>query len=337
MNHKPALPSFYHPTTVLFVDDDPDAVRNFHLLLPSCFSAKTFTHPQEALDYLNSPERIPPLHKRCRPLITEIDFFEKEFGYPRRFEQCCMVVTDYAMPGMNGLDFCRNIENPHIQKILLTGIGDEKLAVEAFNEGVIHRFFVKQDPDIFSKLIAALTQIQHDFFCDISYQVNQLMTYGHPTLSCLEDPVFIRFFEEQLKCRSIGEYYLSTHPGGFALVNEKGDISRWVVATNEEIDRYEFMIANRHTPGRFENLADPNNPLPHRNVPYFWQNENALCDRGFTSWEDFRRTAETLIGNKKYYYAFIEKPAVYSALMDDFVSYSDYLESLDTEEPAPSF
>ena len=44
-----------------------------------------------------------------------------------------VVVVDYFMPEMDGVTFCRRLNNPSIGKILLTGRAEDSVAIEAFN------------------------------------------------------------------------------------------------------------------------------------------------------------------------------------------------------------
>ena len=47
------------------------------------------------------------------------------------------VVSDYQMPGMDGIEFLRHVRTYHgvIPFVLFTGKGKEELAIEAFNSG----------------------------------------------------------------------------------------------------------------------------------------------------------------------------------------------------------
>lgn len=63
-----------------------------------------------------------------------------------------VVVSDYHMPGMNGLDFLVEVHKlyPDTSRILLTGAADLELAVNAVNRGNVFRFLIKPCPtDIF--------------------------------------------------------------------------------------------------------------------------------------------------------------------------------------------
>jgi len=62
------------------------------------------------------------------------------------------VVTDYDMPGMNGLELLKRLRimKPAMRRILLTGRADVRIAARALNEGCVHRFLLKpwQDYDL---------------------------------------------------------------------------------------------------------------------------------------------------------------------------------------------
>jgi len=59
-----------------------------------------------------------------------------------------VVVSDYMMPGMNGIEFLRYVKktSPHTIRMMLTGSADMSTAISAVNEGSIYKFHPKPCP-----------------------------------------------------------------------------------------------------------------------------------------------------------------------------------------------
>ncbi|MEJ2169891.1 MAG: SpoIIE family protein phosphatase [Desulfobacterales bacterium] len=59
-----------------------------------------------------------------------------------------VVVSDYMMPGMNGIEFLRHVKktNPDTIRMMLTGSADMSTAIKAVNEGSIYKFHPKPCP-----------------------------------------------------------------------------------------------------------------------------------------------------------------------------------------------
>nr|WP_275406343.1 SpoIIE family protein phosphatase [Pseudodesulfovibrio sp. JC047] len=110
----------------MFVDDEPEVLRSFKLLLRKKYRIETMSSPSEALEHIKNSE---------------------EFA---------IVVSDLRMPEMDGIQFLVQVRNqsPETIRIMLTGFADVDAALSAVNEGRIFRFLEK--PTNKKTLIATL-------------------------------------------------------------------------------------------------------------------------------------------------------------------------------------
>jgi len=66
----------------------------------------------------------------------------------RKIPDICVVVSDYHMPGMDGITFLREVQriSPDATRIILTGAAGLEMAIKAVNLGQVFRFLVKPCP-----------------------------------------------------------------------------------------------------------------------------------------------------------------------------------------------
>jgi adenylate cyclase len=74
-----------------------------------------------------------------------------------------LIITDYKMPGMNGLEFLGRAQKiaPKTPRILVTAFPDLEIAIRAINEAGIENFFTKPfEPDQVLGVVRSLLQEQ---------------------------------------------------------------------------------------------------------------------------------------------------------------------------------
>ena len=104
-------------TPVIVIVDDEEMVltslRSF-LLLETDYEVETFSSPQTAVSVL-----------RDKPVD--------------------LVISDYLMPGMNGIEFLLEVKalHPFATRILLTGYADKENAIKAINEVGLYQYVEK--------------------------------------------------------------------------------------------------------------------------------------------------------------------------------------------------
>ena len=104
------------PIRILCVDDEPNVLRALQrLFLDEDYEILTAGSGQEGLEIL------------------------------RREPDIQLVISDYRMPGLNGVDFLRQVRerSPETLRIVLSGYADTAAVVGAINDGQIYKFIPK--------------------------------------------------------------------------------------------------------------------------------------------------------------------------------------------------
>lgn len=209
------IPCYLHPCKVMFVDDNTHFLSQIPASLDSNNSYIYESDPRKALDYLNShtpsPSALDDLLQGN--LNDNIEKLYKEVYNPHRFDRVSTVVADYDMPELTGIEFLKQIKDPHIQKILLTGAADENIAIEAFNKGHIHYYIKKSGNQTYQNLNNYIAACNAKYF--YSFSQTYLETLKSLHISTLEDKFFAQFFSEFIKEHNIVEFYLKDFSGTF--------------------------------------------------------------------------------------------------------------------------
>jgi len=147
------------------------------------------------------------------------------------------------MPGLNGLQFCEQITNPQIGKVLLTGVADEKMAVQAFNAGIIDRFISKSHPLAGEHISDYTREMQQAYFQTQTQQMIQTLRLAGPVF--LDDPAVTSWVRRQMLRKNFCEYYMVSEPPGLLLVTPSGKLQQMIVLSALQCDA-QADYAQRH-------------------------------------------------------------------------------------------
>lgn len=273
---------YFHPTKIVLVDDDIDFLGNLSLQLDADLAYLLFDSTRKALGYINqsrgrgniadrflrerssSPENS-QIGEKEQLLEIDSEAVLQEMYFSNRFSQISVVLVDYEMPQMDGLEFCRKIKEPHVKKILFTGVATESLAIDAFNDGVIDRYIGKHEPAVYDMLNQTIRQFQKDYLRDLFATAANMFSLVIPDL--LADPGVAQLLEVLRRDHGMVEYYFAdAPPDGFFFMNAAGDLKRVVVPTVCDLTTYGLQLAEAKVPLEFVDRILQGGIIPNPNI-----------------------------------------------------------------------
>lgn len=226
------LPLYRHPTMTVVIDDDRSSLAVLDFQLEKSLATTAFNRARAALEWVTDTfSKVPPdgpallgfeneCGERGATADSDLERIYHYVGDPQRFSLPTVVVVDYSMPDMDGLEFCEAAVDLPCKKIMFTAHADASFAIGAFNRGLIHRFIPKQAPDALDQLEAAIEALQNTYFLDQSRgQVGHL---DADEFGFLRDPVAAAMVQGLCDRYGFVEYYLFTNPHGFLFFDAEG-------------------------------------------------------------------------------------------------------------------
>ncbi|MCW5588771.1 MAG: response regulator [Legionellales bacterium] len=326
------IPACYFPSTIVFVDDNQGYLNSLSLILEDNLSYSMFESPKLALAAIQARQGSSHIAEKVlkrdetefdcpisgHTLHLNLNAIYQEVYNPKRFAEISVVVADYAMPQMNGLEYFKEIHHLPVQKIMLTGQADESIAVQAFNDGIIDKFILKSHPEVGELLNHTISELQYKYFQLFTESVVNSLTAE--AACCLNDPFFAEFFQRIIRDRKIVEYYLAQAPGTFLLLDSQGHVSWLIVKTAADLQMYKELATEYSAPSSV--IEDLNHA---RKFPHFWNPRHFYNVTGH-AWETFMIDATKLQGQKQdYYYAIVNDQPASDVDPSRITSYAEFL------------
>ncbi len=325
---------YYHPTTVAIVDDNRDFLINLSLLLNEDIAFKLYTSPISALQKLNNHDQITNASNQCLSLFqgnydtdiadniisVDVSKIKSLVNNKTRFTENAIVIVDYDMPEMNGLQLCQML-NKKIKKIMISGVADEKIAVDAFNKGIIDKFILKNDEQSTTKINNFIYEFQNKYIQDKTQTLKN--TLNIKAYGFLNDPVFIDYFFDLLNRLEVVEYYLVNNPTGFLLFTRNGQAKRLLVMDDDEITSHIEVIDDNSGPYELQQIL-----TQREAIPYFWQSDGFYTNE-ISDWKMCIYPTYKLTSTQNYYTSIVENVSILD--INDNDSYNSYINQMDNQ------
>jgi CheY-like chemotaxis protein len=329
----PTITPYSHPTTVVFVDDNDLFLHSLDLRMPAEMAYLCFHNPRHALERVNEKLTLAPIPERCfstpahslhwsdSVIRFDLGLIEQEINNMQRFRRTSVVIADFAMPAIDGLSLLTSIRDPSVKTVLMSGAGDEKLALEAFNDGLIDRYIPKNRSTTLDMVVDYAQELQREYFLEQQRAIQESLSLNPPDL--LEDPVVSKYFAALRKKHGFVEHYLVGDPPGFVFVTAKGALQRLIVLSDAEVtEQVEYAARNDAPTDVVEALAS------RSRVGFFYELAENYGDEPYP-WRDFLYEPTSLGGAKGWWAALISDPPTDIDFSPVECSFNAYLDEID--------
>ncbi|GAB2860419.1 response regulator [Pseudoduganella ginsengisoli] len=321
------LPIYQHPTLVTLIDDSQTFLESLSFQLPHQLARRAFHDAEAALAWVRDA------HRTSSPFNITVGYDEEVLSFERRvvafnvdqiyrmvmnrhrFQLPAVLVVDYGMPQMNGVAFCESVNALPCKKILFTGEADERVAIDAFNSGLIDRFIKKSDHGALDRLEYEVRTLEHAYFCAQSHTMRDLL--ARHSFTFLSDPAMATLVDQLRRQYGFVEYYLFPNPSGILFFDINGKPTLMVVETEAGMLAQMEVAQDNGAPRELvEGLQDM------RLLPFF-SDTGMYTDAIEQDWLSYCLPARHCAGKQDYYWALFDLPA--HMLPGPVYSYADFL------------
>lgn len=325
------LPVYQYPTLTVLIDDSQSFLDSLAFQLNPQLECKAFYDTNAALSWLQKAcgnfvhktngsirvgfdEDSDSLERRNVSIY--LDRIYRIVMDRQRFNVPAVLVVDYAMPQMNGVDLCRAIKDLPCKKILLTGQADEKIAIDAFNQKLIDRFIKKNDPDALNRLGSDILRLQKEFFIEQTSTLKDLLS--RHSYAFLSDPAMAEVVEQLCSRYRFVEYYLFPNPPGILFFDAQGKSTLMVIETASGLTTHFEVAQDQAAPPE---LLSALREL--RLVPFFSDTGGMYLREIGQNWLSYCLPPQVCQGREDYYWALFDLPQHY--LHGPVYSYAEFL------------
>lgn len=286
------VPLIYYPFKTLLVDDNSDILTSYSAILSDKHTILSTQQPLEALDILQNSTfkhlifnditekqeiNLTANSNEFSTVQFTFDNIIKIANDKNKYQEYGILITDYDMPEMNGIELCQQLKSTAVMKILLTGKYELNNAVNALNNKVIDCYIKKGEINTIDDLKFYTTELTNKYFTNITeVAINAI---GTNKLQFLFDPVFAELINAKIIDLNINEFYLISSNGNFLLVNQN---KKYVLVVYTDKELTTFCDEYKHEP-KIKNFLKSIDDK--RYIPFFGVGVSP-DDIAFSNWEN---------------------------------------------------
>jgi len=307
-----AMPLVFYPTILLWIDDDKLFLQAVTEGFKCNYDIKTCFSPKECMNFFQKNPSISASLSFFRgyreheeydlndhlPVDININSILNLRENPQRLQDISVMIVDYNMPGITGIELCRELRGLPIKKILLTGEASNQQAIDAFNDGIIDCFIRKDELTLATDLLMHIQKLNTKYFTEIT---KHLLTHLEADYKLPQsDPVFIDFFNEWCSNNKILEHYLIDKNGNFLTINESGCVQYFLIHTDRSLNAFTELYAEDKEVDIFVQAVVQRNKIP------FFGLKKESWNYEFHKWGNYFYLPKILDGRERYYWTVVE-------------------------------
>lgn len=291
------FPVYYYPTKAVIIDDKKSFLESLEFISIDGIEIDSVLGPlefmQAGFDYLRADVNFDIKVTESGEINTT--WSGRSIYKELKAKQVSVVVCDYEMPEMCGIDLLKSINSTLVKKILITGSENEEVVIKAFNDKVIDAFIKKSDPYFHEKLMEMIKRSVYSSFAEITYQEMIFLHKLYPD-AVLFKKGFEEFLGLQLKMHGSNEFYIIGANGEILFYDKYGNEKKLMMTHDGIIDTYKTVAIENGAPDNIlENFNDKSR------VPFFSKEDETKLE--FEEWNTIFHAYDTVsLGSQKYYY-----------------------------------
>lgn len=311
------LPVYTHPTLTVLVDDSDSFLKSLSFQLDPMLASMTFHDTSVALDWLtktSNPDEVPlqvNFDTQNQPpdqcnVALDLERIYRISEQRQRFATPSVLVVDYSMPQMNGLEFCQAVQHLPCKKILFTGAADEKIAVTAFNRGLIDRYIKKSDDNALDILEIEIAALQKAYFAEQSETLRELVVLHN--YQFLGDPALGALVEDLSRQMGFVEHYIFPNPTGILFFDKAGKPTLMIIETEQGMGAQYEIARDSDAPASLLNAL-----MERRVIPFFSDpsGDGMYSPAVGDNWHRYCEAAQVCQGQETYFWALFQLPPHY--------------------------